>query len=207
MTICGRARRAQGACAVVGERGPAIYWPAPHMKLQNASSLGRRLAVLLCLAATTSRSFAAESNDARRAPALRQVFLEQFARAYFPGRTGQIVVVPREGNIITRRDPAVTYMHGSPWPYDTRIPFLIYGPAFVRAGTYSEPVAQQDMAPTLAALLGVPMPATSVGRSLRTIFRPAPARPRLIVLAVLDGMRVDYFDRYAAARGDRKSVV
>ena len=168
------------------------------MKLRNAPSLGRRLALLLCLAATTSRSFAAESNDARRAPALRQVFLEQFARAYFPGRTGQIVVVPREGNIITRRDPAVTYMHGSPWPYDTRIPFLIYGPAFVRAGTYSEPVAQQDMAPTLAALLGVPMPATSVGRSLRTILRPAPPRPRLIVLAVLDGMRVDYFDRHAA---------
>jgi predicted AlkP superfamily pyrophosphatase or phosphodiesterase len=168
------------------------------MKPRNVVSLARRLAVLSWLAAATFPSFAAESTAPHRSPALRQAFLEQFARAYFPGRTGQIVVVPREGSIITRRDPAVTYMHGSPWPYDTRIPFLIYGPAFVRPGTYSGPVIHQDMAPTLAALLGVPMPATSSGRTLRTVLRPAPARPRLIVLAVLDGMRVDYFDRHAA---------
>jgi predicted AlkP superfamily pyrophosphatase or phosphodiesterase len=132
----------------------------------------------------------------RPRPTARQVFLERFARAYFPGRTGQIVVVPREGDVITRRD--LKYMHGSPWPYDTRIPFLVHGPAFVRAGVHPEPVTQQDMAPTLATLLGVPMPASSAGHSLRAILRPGAGRPRLIVLAVLDGMRVDYFDRHAA---------
>jgi predicted AlkP superfamily pyrophosphatase or phosphodiesterase len=156
----------------------------------------RRLAVLLCLAATTT-PLVADGAGARPSPSLRQVFLERFARAYFPGRTGQIALVPREGHILTRRDPAYAFMHGSPWPYDTRIPFLIHGPAFVRAGTFPEPVAQQDMAPTLASILGVTMPATSVGRARRTILKPAATRPRLIVLAVLDGMRVDYFDRYA----------
>jgi predicted AlkP superfamily pyrophosphatase or phosphodiesterase len=127
----------------------------------------------------------------------RAAFLERFARAYYPGRSGQILVVPREGHIITRRDPTVKYMHGSPWTYDTRIPFLLYGPTFVRKGTFVQPVTQKDMAPTLAALLGVPMPGTSSGRSLRTILEPAAPRPRLIMLAVLDGMRLDYFDRYA----------
>ena len=34
----------------------------------------------------------------------RQRFLEMFARAYFPGRTGQLLVVPREGDFITRPD-------------------------------------------------------------------------------------------------------
>jgi len=43
----------------------------------------------------------------------RQHFLEMFARAYFPGRTGQLLVVPREGDFITRPDPDVAYMHGS----------------------------------------------------------------------------------------------
>jgi hypothetical protein len=43
------------------------------------------------------------------------------------------------------------------------------------------------------------MPGTSSGRSLRTILKQVPGRPRLIVLMVLDGMRVDYFDRHAAA--------
>jgi len=31
----------------------------------------------------------------------RTTFLDMFARAYFPGRSGQIMVVPREGEILT----------------------------------------------------------------------------------------------------------
>ena len=37
--------------------------------------------------------------------ATRQRVLEMFARAYFPGRTGQLLIVPREGDFITRQDP------------------------------------------------------------------------------------------------------
>ena len=44
----------------------------------------------------------------------RQRFLSMFARAYFPGRTGQLLIVPREGDFITRPDPDVAFMHGSP---------------------------------------------------------------------------------------------
>ena len=33
--------------------------------------------------------------------AARQRFLEMFARAYYPGRTGQLLIVPREGDFIT----------------------------------------------------------------------------------------------------------
>ena len=68
--------------------------------------------------------------------AARQRFLEMFARAYFPGRTGQLLVVPREGDFITRPDPDVAYMHGSPWEYDVSIPLMFAGPA-VRTGRYS----------------------------------------------------------------------
>ena len=124
--------------------------------------------------------------------------LERIARAYYPGRTGQIVGVPKEGHIITRRDPTVKYMHGSPWDYDTRIPFFFYGPAFIRQGTFPGPVTQQDMAPTLASLLGVPMPRYERRPLVTAILDSATGPPRLIVLVVLDGMRLDYFDRYAA---------
>ena len=86
--------------------------------------------------------------------ATRQRFLEMFARAYFPGRTGQLLIVPREGDFITRPDPDVAYMHGSPWAYDVSIPLMFAGPA-VRTGVYSMPAVQQDVAPTLAAALGV----------------------------------------------------
>lgn len=168
------------------------------MKSLTSWTLLRSIAVLFFLAAASAMS-PAEQVRARRSPLARQSFLERVARAYYPGRTGQIVVVPKEGHFITRREPTVKYMHGSPWDYDARIPFFFYGPAFIRAGTFPDAVTQQDMAPTLASLLGAAMPGTSAGRSLRSILKPAAARPRLIVLAVLDGMRLDYFERHAAA--------
>jgi hypothetical protein len=129
--------------------------------------------------------------------AARQRALEMFARAYFPGRTGQLLIVPRQGDFITRPDPNVAYMHGSPWSYDVSIPLMFAGPA-VRTGLFSTPAAQQDVAPTLAAALGVQMPPTATGRVL-PVLQTGFARPRVVMLIVLDGMRRDYFDRYAAS--------
>ena len=129
--------------------------------------------------------------------AIRRRFLEMFARAYFPGRTGQLLVVPREGDFITRPDPYYAQMHGTPWPYDVDIPLMFTGPA-VKAGRYSMAAAQQDVAPTLAAALGVEMPPTATRQAL-PVLRKGFGRPRVILLLVLDGMRRDYFDRLAAS--------
>jgi hypothetical protein len=117
------------------------------------------------------------------------------ARSYFPGRTGQLVIVPREGDFITRPEPDVMYMHGSPWSYDIAIPLMFVGPA-VQGGSYTQPAVQEDIAPTLAAALGTQMPSTATGRIL-PVLRAGHARPLVVMLLVLDGMRRDYFDRYA----------
>ena len=162
----------------------AMAWPISGQQAKRSSEVGG------------SRILGASSADAA-ALAARQRFLDMFARAYFPGRTGQLLIVPREGDFITRPDPDVAYMHGSPWAYDVSIPLIFVGPA-VRTGAYSIPVAQQDVAPTLAAALGVQMPSSATGRVL-PVLRTAFARPRVIMLLVLDGMRRDYFDRYAGS--------
>ena len=52
------------------------------------------------------------------------------------------------------------------------------------------------MAPTLAAALGVRMPPTAAGHVLPVV-KTGMAPPRVVVLIVLDGMRRDYFYRYA----------
>jgi hypothetical protein len=146
----------------------------------------------------SSRSDPAQSRRTLPADALskKHRFLEMFGRAYFPGRTGQLLIVPREGDFITRPDPNVAYMHGSPWAYDVSIPLMFAGPA-VKTGTYSMPAVQQDVAPTLAAALGVEMPPTVTGHVL-PVLRTDFARPKVVMLIVMDGMRRDYFDRYAA---------
>src|ERR1700756_265881 len=150
--------------------------------------VGSRIAITLTLVAMTwtvsgqqvKRSIGSDAPRIQRAApahattlATRQRFLEMFARAYFPGRTGQLLIVPREGDFITRAD--VPYVHGSPWTYDVAIPLMFAGPAF-RTGTYSIPAVQQDVAPTLAAALGVQMPATATGRVL-PILRTGFPRP------------------------------
>src|SRR5712692_11486357 len=109
--------------------------------------VGSRIAITLTLVAMTwtvssqqvKRSIGSDAPRIQRAApadattlATRQLFLEMFARAYFPGRTGQLLIVPREGDFITR--PDVAYMHGSPWTYDVAIPLMFVGPAVRTAG-------------------------------------------------------------------------
>lgn len=165
---------------------------------------GVTVALSGCRAASTPPAVTATRSGGVVTPATaptpagqRQRWLEMFARGYFPGRSGQIFVVPREGEIITYHDPLYTYMHGSPWSYDVRIPMLLSGAPFIRQGRWPDAVGQQDVAPTLGALLGVAPAATMTGHVLRQAIDPSAGTPRVIILFVLDAMRADYFDRYA----------
>jgi type I phosphodiesterase/nucleotide pyrophosphatase len=55
--------------------------------------------------------------------------------------------------------------HGTPYNYDAHIPLVLMGPP-INAGVYSDPVALNDLAPTLATLLSVQPPSGSSGRVL-----------------------------------------
>ena len=155
--------------------------------------------VLLTAGAAGCGTAAVAPKGARPEAAGRQAWLERFARGYYPGRSGQVFLVSREGHFIVDRNPLYAFMHGSPWPYDTHIPLLLYGPPFVRRTVSNDRVTQQDVAPTLAALVGTVPPATASGRPLVQALAPSADRPRVVALFVLDGARADYFDTYADA--------
>jgi hypothetical protein len=176
------------------------------------------LALIVLLAWPGVSDVVARAAQDRGRIADRERALAMFARAYYPGRSGQIMIVPREGFIVVaRNEPEVKFMHGSPWGYDTRIPLLFYGPAYVRKGVYRAAARQQDLMPTVARVLDLPVPPTVTGRALveavnpgtvnpgtglrtgtetRPLSRRPLSRPRVVIVAVLDAMRVDYFDRY-----------
>ena len=132
----------------------------------------------------------------RPARSERETVVEMFARSYVPGRSGQIFLVAEKGNFfLARPDDVYRFMHGSPWEYDVEIPILFYGEPFVRKGEYPGPAHQQDVAPTLASILGLPPPTTMTGRVLTEALTGGSGRPRVIFLAVLDGMGRDTFER------------
>ena len=56
--------------------------------------------------------------------------------------------------------------HGSPYDYDTHVPILTYGPAWIGKARVDQRVEVVDIAPTLAGLLGIAPPATSEGKPL-----------------------------------------
>jgi len=56
--------------------------------------------------------------------------------------------------------------HGSPYAYDTHVPILAYGPAWIGRGRVDTRVEAVDIAPTLAGLLGIDAPAASEGKRL-----------------------------------------
>jgi hypothetical protein len=126
--------------------------------------------------------------------AQRERFAQMFARAYFPGRSGQIFIVPRRNDVIVRGTEDLQYMHGSPWEYDVHIPLLFYGPAFIRKGVFSS-ARLQDVVPTLARLIRVHR--DSDGQALAQILQPRRRVPRIIATVMVDAGRYDYFDRFA----------
>ena len=68
------------------------------------------------------------------APAPDKPLLMAAKLSYRPDRCGDIIVIPKAGVLVTKYPAGTT--HGTPQPYDTHIPFLVYGaqvPALGRA--------------------------------------------------------------------------
>jgi predicted AlkP superfamily pyrophosphatase or phosphodiesterase len=63
--------------------------------------------------------------------------------------------------------------HGSPYPYDTNVPLMLYGASWVKPGSYASYAEVVDLAPTLAFLLGTRPPSGSEGRVLTEVLRVA----------------------------------
>jgi len=59
--------------------------------------------------------------------------------------------------------------HGTTYSYDAHVPVIFMGPG-IRAGRFDENIIVNDIAPTLATLLGIETPSGSVGRVLAEIF-------------------------------------
>ena len=72
-----------------------------------------------------------------------------------------------------------------PWAYNRQVPLVLYGAPFA-AGEYLDQVQPVDLAPTLAALLGIHEPSASVGHVLTEALKPAKdvVYPKIQVKAV-----------------------
>ncbi|MGF7153778.1 alkaline phosphatase family protein [Novosphingobium gossypii] len=93
--------------------------------------------------------------------------IERVAASFVPGRSGEVLMMTKRAvvpGVAPRPGSAAT--HGSPWDYDRRVPMLFWRKGLTTM-EQPQPVETVDIAPTLAALVGLSEPAgTWDGRCL-----------------------------------------
>ena len=119
---------------------------------------------------------------ARGLPHVARVFtrddlLHPGAAADSVGRAVQLGFYgPRSADIILLPEPYYMFFtppgttHATPYSYDNHVPLIFFGPG-IRAGMRYEAVTINDVAPTLAAILGVETPSGASGKILAEILR------------------------------------
>jgi predicted AlkP superfamily pyrophosphatase or phosphodiesterase len=86
---------------------------------------------------------------------------------FHPKLSGDVFVVLEPYRVVRSEDAAE---HGAPWTYDTHVPLLLAGPG-IAPGRKDDPVSPEDLAPTLAWLLGIGPPGAAEGRLLRSALK------------------------------------
>ena len=81
--------------------------------------------------------------------------------------SGDVVVMLKPGFLEYGRTGT---SHGSPYAYDTHVPFLIMGPGVPEGLTGMARTEIRDIAPTLSALIGFPRPSGCTGQPIEDLF-------------------------------------
>lgn len=86
------------------------------------------------------------------------------ALGFFGPRSGDLLIVPEPYYLFEASGTS----HGTPYDYDNHVPVIFCGPQ-IKPGTYTNRIVVNDVAPTLARILGVETPTASIGRVLSEI--------------------------------------
>jgi len=113
----------------------------------------------IALAVASSRLSAQQTNP----------LLEQVRNNYHVFRSGDIYIIQEPYWFLFDKGP-VKAMHGSPWRYDTHVPIIFMGPG-IQSKTVHRRVHPVDVAPTIAAFLGLTPPASAQGTALEEVLR------------------------------------
>ncbi len=139
------------------ESRPVVRWVGgPYLLSENLSGK-----ILRNLRETLARRFqrldfvsdAFTADEVAAADPFGDGTVSAFRRSYDPERSPDVLLHLEPFHIVGGT-PAT---HGSAWDYDMHVPLVFYGPG-IPPGTHPRRVRTVDIAPTMAALLGIPAP-------------------------------------------------
>jgi hypothetical protein len=152
--------------------GWVVYNSAPLLFLNPAALAARRVALedaeRTAVAAIREVPGVHEAITAADLSRLRDAAVgggpaSDVVRSYHPSRGGDIYYFLDP--YILQDDDTTGTGHGTLWRYDQQVPLLWFGPG-IAPGVHREPAEVADIAPTLAAMLGMTAPGGAEGKSL-----------------------------------------
>lgn len=165
-----------GKPAVARITGSDIYFaPGVYEKLQQ----DRPALQAVCDAIRAQPGVAAvyRAEELRDRPATESPTHRALAYSYFPGRSGDLFILPKPYWLLDGTPPGKSRSygtgHGVPYNYDQHVPVLLMGFG-IQPGEYFEAITPADIAPTLAALSSITL-APRDGRILAEALRKPPA--------------------------------
>ncbi len=161
--------------AVARISGSDIYFaPGVYDKLQQDHAA---LQVVLD-AALAQPGVAAvyRAEELRDRPATQSPVHRAMANSYFPGRSGDLFILPKPYWLLdgtpTGKQRSYGTGHGVPYNYDQHVPVLLMGFG-IQPGQYFQPITPADIAPTLAALCGITLSSRDGHVLAEALKRPA----------------------------------
>ncbi len=151
------------APAITMSGGVVMEFP-PGTGEQNQVDARRMMAMALRQSPAVLEAYT--SDELVAGPDSTRPYFDAYRRSYYLGRSADVMIVPREDILITNSPNGTS--HGSPHPHDTHVPLLFAGPG-IAPGRHAQRVRTVDIAPTLAALLGVRPAGAIDGRVLQGV--------------------------------------
>lgn len=137
--------------------GSDIYFvPGVYEKLKGDTAGMKAALDAIKAAAGVAEVYRAEELTDR--PATQSPTHRAMADSYFPGRSGDLFIVPKPYWLMDGSPAGKTRSygtgHGTPYNYDQRVPILLMGYG-IQPGEYYGDATPADIAPTLASLCGI----------------------------------------------------
>jgi predicted AlkP superfamily pyrophosphatase or phosphodiesterase len=151
---------------IVGKSGPA-----PYLNYELIHNRRLELAAVRREAAQAVRSmphiFRVYTQDQlSQGHTLDDLIDRRVRNGFHAGRAADVFIVSEPYHIFEKQGTS----HGTPFNYDSHVPLVLVGPG-IKPGKYHRRAAVNDIAPTLATLLEVEVPAGAVGRVLDEALR------------------------------------
>lgn len=137
--------------------GSDIYFaPGVYDKLLHDHAAMQ--AVIAAAAAQPGVAAVYRADELKDRPATQSPTLRAMALSYFPGRSGDLFIVPKPywlmDSTSAGKNRSYGTGHGVPYNYDQHVPILLMGYG-IQPGEYFQYVTPADIAPTLAAICGI----------------------------------------------------